>query len=130
LHEPEAIRTGQGEPYKVYTPFSRACFMAGEPKPPRPAPSIIPYTDHVRGDSLAAWRLYAAKPDWAAAFPARWTPGEDGARARLLGFVDERLARYAAERDIPAADATSGLSPHLHFGEVSAAQVWYAARAA
>ncbi len=26
LHEPEAIRNGSNEPYRVYTPFSKACF--------------------------------------------------------------------------------------------------------
>jgi deoxyribodipyrimidine photo-lyase len=31
LHEPESIRNGSGEPYKVYTPFSRACLAAKEP---------------------------------------------------------------------------------------------------
>ena len=31
LHEPESIRNGQGQPYKVYTPFSRACSAIGPP---------------------------------------------------------------------------------------------------
>ncbi|HEX7108874.1 MAG TPA: deoxyribodipyrimidine photo-lyase, partial [Aestuariivirga sp.] len=37
LYEPESIRNGSGEPYKVYTPFSRACFAAGEPRLPTSA---------------------------------------------------------------------------------------------
>jgi deoxyribodipyrimidine photo-lyase len=38
-------------------------------------------------------------------------------------FVAARLDRYGEERDDPAAEATSGLSPHLHFGHVSVHQV-------
>ncbi|MCB9897654.1 MAG: deoxyribodipyrimidine photolyase [Planctomycetes bacterium] len=38
----------------------------------------------------------------------------------VLGrFLSERLSRYGTERNQPEADATSGLSPYLHFGHVS-----------
>ena len=36
---------------------------------------------------------------------------------------------YPEARDIPAKAATSGLSPHLAFGEISPRQVWHAALA-
>src|SRR5690606_16751926 len=42
---------------------------------------------------------------------------------RLKRFVDGRLAAYATERNHPDADATSGLSPYLHWGHVSIHQV-------
>ncbi|MEZ6015215.1 MAG: deoxyribodipyrimidine photolyase [Planctomycetota bacterium] len=48
--------------------------------------------------------------------------GQDAARARLLTFVQSKLARYP-ERNEPMADATSGLSPHLHFGHIGAHEV-------
>ncbi len=35
-------------------------------------------------------------------------------------FLQERLSRYAADRNHPDADGTSGLSPYLHFGHLSA----------
>jgi deoxyribodipyrimidine photo-lyase len=44
-----------------------------------------------------------------------------GERA-LKRFLDERLARYG-ERNDPAEEATSGLSPYLHFGHVAPHQV-------
>ena len=50
---------------------------------------------------------------------------EHGAKV-LRGFVRERLARYAEERNQPEADAASGLSPYLHWGFVSAHQVFAA----
>jgi deoxyribodipyrimidine photo-lyase len=130
LHEPEAIRTGQGGPYKVYTPFSRACLAAGEPKPARPVPEIERWEGTVPSDRLAEWQLLPMKPDWAAGFQTAWQPGEAGARARLADFLDEGLEHYADERDRPDRDVTSKLSAHLHFGEISPAQCWQAVRAA
>ena len=68
----------------------------------------------------------AAAGDWAA---GDWATGEVGAQAALRGFLDGALAHYAARRDFPGVAGTSRLSPHLHFGEISAGQVWQAARA-
>jgi deoxyribodipyrimidine photo-lyase len=130
LNEPEAIRNGAGEPYKVYTPFSKACFAAGEPRQPKPVPDFETWSGTIRSDRLEDWQLLPAKPNWAKGFDNLWTPGEEGARQRLAAFIDEGLAHYADERDRPDRDVTSRLSPHLHFGEISPAQCWHAVRAA
>ena len=129
LFEPEAIRTGTGGPYKVYSPFARACFAAPDPRQPKPAPKSIPGFA-AKSDRLADWALYEARPDWARGFSAVWTPGEKGAQARLAQFLDARLAIYGEMRNFPHVEATSGLSPHLHFGEISPNQAWFAAKAA
>jgi len=128
LHEPEAIRNGSGEPYRVYTPFSKACFAAGEPKPLKPAPRFSAWTGAVKGERLEEWGLLPHAPDWARGFSATWTPGEEGAAARLKAFLKMGLADYADLRDRPDRTVTSGLSPHLHFGEISPAQCWHAVR--
>jgi deoxyribodipyrimidine photo-lyase len=44
-----------------------------------------------------------------------------------MAFLDDALAHYRMERDIPAISATSRLSPHIAFGEISARQIWRAA---
>ncbi|HET9555356.1 MAG TPA: deoxyribodipyrimidine photolyase [Anaeromyxobacteraceae bacterium] len=49
--------------------------------------------------------------------------GSEAAEETLRGFLRERLARYQA-RSHPDEDATSGLSPWLHFGHVSAHAVF------
>ncbi|MEO3472102.1 deoxyribodipyrimidine photo-lyase [Roseomonas sp. CAU 1739] len=134
LHEPHLVRTGAGKPFSVYTPFSRAVFalLEGLP-PPIPAPDrLTPATGGPAGLGPAAFGLLPAppEPDWAAEFPSHWTPGEAGAAARLAAFLDAGLATYAARRNMPAAEwGTSGLSPHLHLGEISPRQVWHAAQA-
>lgn len=130
LHEPEAIRTGQGQPYKVFTPFSRACFALGDPRSPRPAPrEIAPWTGEIRSDRLEDWRLLPRRPDWSAGFEL-WSPGEQGARQRLESFVAEALEDYADGRDRPDLQRTSRLSPHLHWGEISPVQCWTVLRSA
>lgn len=51
--------------------------------------------------------------------------GGAAAGARCLdAFLGRRLRHYADERNEPARPATSGLSPYLHFGHVSAHQVF------
>ncbi|MEO6707950.1 MAG: deoxyribodipyrimidine photolyase [Planctomycetota bacterium] len=50
--------------------------------------------------------------------------GGASAGARVLRrFVREGLGRYAEERNDPDSEGTSGLSPYLHFGHVSAHQI-------
>jgi deoxyribodipyrimidine photo-lyase len=73
--------------------------------------------------------LLPTNPDWAAGIRATWTPGEKPAQARLERFVADQIDQYATRRDRPAADATSRLSPHLRWGEISAATIWHAASA-
>ena len=130
LHEPEAIRNGSGEPYKVYTPYSRACFAAGEPKLPASTAKISVWAGDVKSDLLASWKLLPASPNWATTFEDQWHPGEAGAHAALAKFIGAGLAAYAEGRDRPDKAYTSRLSPHLHWGEISPAQCWVAVRSA
>ncbi len=130
LHEPEAIRNGAGEPYKVYTPFSRACFASGEPRAPKPTPKITFAKHNLATDQLDDWKLLPSKPNWASDFSQHWTVGEKGAQEALATFLDDGLADYAEGRDRPDKAYTSRLSPHLHWGEISPHQIWYATRAA
>lgn len=48
------------------------------------------------------------------------TGGHTPARKRMERFIGEQLADYAALRNEIGADATSGISPYLHFGQLSA----------
>jgi deoxyribodipyrimidine photo-lyase len=50
--------------------------------------------------------------------------GARAAEARLRTFLATRLARYAGDRNDPAEEVTSGLSPYLHFGHISAHRVF------
>ena len=125
LHEPESIRNGSGQPYKIYTPFSRACFAAGEPRNLKPAPKTEFAKHDLASDNLD---LLPSKPDWAGGLRNAWLPGEHGAQGLLQRFLDEGLVDYAEGRNRPDKPFTSRLSPHLHWGEISPHQVWHATR--
>lgn len=130
LKEPEDIRTKQGGPYKVYTPFWRALNEHGAPRNPLPRPEAIPTVQQdIKSDPLSDFGLLPAKPDWSGGLREMWQPGEQGAHDRLAEFLEAALVEYADQRNRPDHDGTSRLSPHLHFGEISPASVWHAARA-
>ena len=120
LNEPWELKTGAGEPYKVFTPYWRAA-QKRQVEPPLQAPRAS-IANIVQRDRLDAWRLTPRAPDWAKAWTDIWTPGERGAHARLMGFVEEGLSDYGAGRDQPDRATVSRLSPHLHWGEVSPRQ--------
>ncbi len=124
LHEPGTVTTGDGGPYRVFTPFWRACLD----RPVRePLPGAIVRYASAATDALDDWGLLPTDPDWAGGLRDTWTPGEAGAQAQLESFVTQGLALYD-RRDVPAVAATSRLSPHLRFGELSPFRLWHAVR--
>ena len=128
LARPGSVLNGSGLPYKVFTPFHRALLATAVEPPPTPAPDQLTTPTGLATDDISNWDLHPARPDWSGGFD--WTPGEAGAEAALAAFVSRGLKSYSLGRDIPAEPATSRLSPHLHFGEISPWRAIAAARAA
>lgn len=123
LAPPGSITTGTGGHYKIYTPFWRSLLATMPPALPVPDPVwIAAPVSWPESDTLADWALLPTKPDWTGGFSA-WKPGEEGAVARLDRFAG-LASRYGEGRNFPSIAATSFLSPHLHFGEISPATVW------
>ncbi len=56
--------------------------------------------------------------------PTATAGGPETAQNMLQRFLDERLPRYGELRNDPDVEATSGLSPYLHFGHLSVHQVF------
>jgi deoxyribodipyrimidine photo-lyase len=127
LFGPDAVATKSGDPYKVFTPFWKACLELPEPRAPLKPPKLGDFAK-VKGETLSSLDLLPTKPDWAGGLRETWRLGEAGARERLSDFIDESLADYPKTRDHFDPDATSRLSPYLHFGEISPNQVWHAVR--
>ncbi|TWI12701.1 cryptochrome/photolyase family protein [Aerolutibacter ruishenii] len=119
LFEPWEIRTRQGGPFKVFTPFWRAAF-AQRRIPPAwdPPASLGEVPGGPAGVPLEALGLLPS-PRWDSGFWGVWTPGERGAHAALGQFIEGALGDYAEGRDRPDREGTSRLSPHLHFGEIA-----------
>ncbi|MBN9052070.1 MAG: deoxyribodipyrimidine photo-lyase [Rhizobiales bacterium] len=125
LAEPGTVTGKEGGP-KVFTPFWKR-LRALEPRQPLPAPRKLAAPPKVDGDQLEDWTLEPSHPDWARGFRDEWTPGETGARLRLRAFLKDSVG-YGSNRDRPDRTATSRLSPHLRFGEISVADIFHAAR--
>ena len=82
--------------------------------------------DDVRADITAGWRDFdrSVKPVEA------WTGGRKEAWRRLEVFVRDKLGKYADDRSHPERDATSRLSPYLHFGHIGPLSIALAVNAA
>ena len=134
LFEPWTITTGSGGPYKVFTPFWRACLASGEPRLPLDAPAALPSPasvgrkKHADSETLESWSLLPESPDWSGGLAETWEPGEAGAHGRLEDFLEAPALEYGTGRDVPGVEGTSRLSPHLRFGEISPFRVWHALR--
>ncbi len=50
-------------------------------------------------------------------------PGEKAAMRHLQIFCNDKLSRYADERNNPVLDSQSGLSPYLHFGHIASQRI-------
>lgn len=118
IHERDEVLTGAGEPFRVFTPYSRA--WAKLPKPElSPRPRAIRSPDGIVSDScpsLGTWKLGPAAPGIVEA-------GERAARKRLKIFAEGALARYGDGRDLPGENFTSRLSQDLRWGLLSPREV-------
>lgn len=128
LWEPWEVLKQDGTPYKVFTPYyRRGCLSKPSPRGPLPAPKSISLIYQPESDKgLNSLNLIPAI-DWYHQMHTQWKPGEHGAASHLADFLPETMKDYKDARNNPDTKGTSHLSPHLHFGELSPNQVWYAA---
>ena len=128
LAPPRDVVSGSGKPYKIYSPFFGALQKLLPPDSPIPGPAAIAAPETwPASDPLGDWALLPSEPDWATGFSPVWRPGEDGAAENLHRFV-AGVPSYLQRRDLPSEEGTSRLSPHLHWGEISPATIYHAAR--
>lgn len=129
LNEPDAIANRQGRPFQVFTAYWRQCLTIPPGAPLKLAAGPLPSPERwPRSEALAELAL-RSRIAWDGGLQEQWTPGESDASRRLARFVAGALDRYNEERDLPASDGTSMLSPSLHFGEISPRQIWAAVKA-
>jgi deoxyribodipyrimidine photo-lyase len=125
VHPPQAVLKADGAPYTVFTPYSRA--WKALPLPP--AKSVLAAPQRLSPPSELASLPLPERPTLTSEIP--FPPGEAQAQLRLQAFADWQDARehsvaaiysYSEERDRLDVDGTSGLSPYLRFGMISAQQ--------
>ncbi len=128
LYDPFVIKTGQGNPFQVFTPFWKACLLRdSSPASPLAEPEQIPSFQTLKGSSVSDLKLLPSI-HWDNGIKDSWTPGPEGARQALEDFVMDALSDYSIGRDVPSTLGTSRLSPFLHFGEISPRMIWHAVR--
>jgi deoxyribodipyrimidine photo-lyase len=125
LREPWEIHKDDGSMYRVYTPFSKKYLQLPEIDSPIDPPLNV-NCRIIDGETANIDQLsLLPKKNWDSGFYDCWQPGEAGAFESLQDFLERALMNYAEGRDLPGIDGVSGLSPHLHFGEISPRQVWH-----
>ena len=123
LFPPGTIKTLDGHPFKVFTPFWNAC-LKEEVSKPLPLPrDLAVFSKKIESLHVDDLKLLSKEKSF-----DEWTPGEEQALLALKSFVKTRARRYQKDRDFPALPGGSFLSPHLHFGEISPKQVWEGAQ--
>jgi deoxyribodipyrimidine photo-lyase len=127
LLEPWEIETGQGEPYKVFTPFWKRLRELYTAPAAAQIPESLKAGPALAGDALDNWALLPTGPDWAGGLRETWSAGEHAARGRLAQFLGDAVGDYPDDRNRPDRAGTSCISPHLHWGEIGPHQVWRAA---
>ncbi len=117
---PGSVLTGSGSVYKVFTPFHRSWKEENHGDVIDAPAELPPAPDDIDGEAISDHDLLQADgPEEA------WPDGgEQAARARLDTWLEGAVDSYDDRRDHLAVDGTSRLSPDLHFGVLSAREVW------
>ncbi len=137
LWEPWTVLKKDKTPYKVFTPYyRRGCLMAPAPREPSSAPATLQLFGGHGQTTIEALDLLPKKGRrhgllWDHALNNYWSEpgrgvGEAAAQSKMAAFLNRGLNGYKEGRNFPAKAHISKLSPHLHFGEISPNQIWYA----
>lgn len=123
IHEPDELETKTGNPYRVYTPFSKAWMNLFKDKPIC-KPKQIQTPQHIQSDDLPTvghWGFTIPEANLVEA-------GERAARKRLKNAIENVAAGYSVQRDIPSVAGTSRLSQDLRHGLLSARSIFASAQ--
>lgn len=125
LFEPWRIKNGTGRPYRVFTPFAKACLAAERTENSLlfAAPAALSAPQQYPQNCEVATLDLMPQINWYAEMETLWQPGEEGAEKRWTEFLEQGIAAYQDRRDFPETDGVSRLSPHLHWGEIAPARL-------
>ncbi len=121
MFEKDEILTNSGDPYSVYTYYSKKWFDRNKRRPEEPVEYHI--TDINPGDIPSLEELGFEKPE---EMEDIWEGGRENGLQRLEDFKD-KIGEYDDSRDTPSVDGTSKLSPHIKFGTVSVRELFWEA---
>ena len=112
---PNSILKDDGHPYSVFTPFKRKWLAKAEgenlrsmPWPQRQQSMVL--ETKIPGEILATRASFGQN---------LWPGNHKHADDLLETFLNRKIDQYHNERDLPATDGTSKLSPYLSLGVIS-----------
>jgi deoxyribodipyrimidine photo-lyase len=120
---PGAVTPAASDHFAVFTPYFRR-WSGRRPREVLAAPRTVRVPEGVGSGRLPS---RAGLPGVSAGLAVG---GETQARARLTAWLRSGIASYEDGHDDLGADATSRLSPHLHFGTLSPVELLHRARRA
>ncbi|MFG2195013.1 cryptochrome/photolyase family protein [Streptomyces sp. NPDC048639] len=118
---PGSVTPADSDHFAVFTPYFRR-WSQELLRDPLGAPRAVRVPDGIRSDPVPS------RAEVSGTSAALAGGGETEGRRRLAAWKRSNLAHYEDRHDDLAADATSRLSPHLHFGTLSPAEVVHRAR--
>ena len=124
LVPPEQLKTGGGDPYRVYGPYWRS--WEKQPKAqPVPAPSALKPLPELDLSGLPVLDEVPIEP-WEGADLCPCRPGEAAALEQLEQFSARAMEHYGEGRNLPGDEGTSTLSAALRAGSLSPRTAWAA----
>ena len=126
MFEPWTTETKTGGFYKVYTPFWNNVKMRHVDAPLAKPKVIAAPTHWPDSEDIVDWDMGNAMKRGASIVRPHIRLGEDAAQDRLAVFLDQWVADYVTNRDLPWTNGTSNLSENLAIGEISPHQCWHA----
>nr|WP_319534596.1 deoxyribodipyrimidine photo-lyase [uncultured Vibrio sp.] len=122
VHAPTSVLNKQGEYFKVFTPFKRAWLQKFQlPRVAKPYPQSPLSPQIVKAIEGACF-----EHNFTFSYPREssehWLASTADILNQLREFARERSDEYREQRDFPAIDGTSQLSPYLAIGALSARQ--------
>ena len=130
LFEPHTVKNKSGKHFKVFTPYWKKCLTLN--------------VDNLTKISKKQWAKvkWYSRPcslsieieslgllpniPWDKEFYVCWKAQRSEGLKRLNDMVESKCGTYNEQRDIPAIDGTSRLSPYLQWGQISAREVYHA----
>jgi len=120
---PDQILKDDGTYYKVFTAYKNKSYKIPPRQTIKNVKTINAVSDLHNKISISDLHLIPEDKKWYKKIIDSWSMGELEAQKKLNDFIKNKLSGYKTGRDYPSLSQTSLLSPHLHFGEISPAQV-------
>lgn len=117
VYEAGSIRTGQDNPYSVFTPFKRKWVESFDMEF---LDIDFDYAPQKNIDLKSNFDGFDFKHEIIHKVDmSLWPVGEEHAKNRLVDFLENRAGNYSKDRNDPIKDGTSRMSPYLALGVIS-----------